>query len=103
MEPQRKGTKINWNLVISILIFSFNTYWIWDNLYLLYLYRFSGILWFYMHPYWVLILNAILGFIGYTFGIQLIRRKIKIKTAILLDSLIFVFGALLKLILSMFW
>ena len=52
------------NLIVGLIIIAVNLYWIWDNLFLMYQYRFTGILWLFMYPDWVLILNAILGLLG---------------------------------------
>jgi len=84
------------NLIIGWIIVAINLYWIWDNLFLMYQYRYSGVLWMFMYPDWVLILNAVLGLIGIYIGINLIRQRMKIKYAILLNGLLFIFGALIK-------
>ncbi len=84
------------NLIIGWIIVAINLYWIWDNLFLMYQYRYSGVLWLFMYPDWVLILNAVLGLIGIYIGINLIRQRMKIKYAILLNGLLFIFGALIK-------
>lgn len=94
MTNQRKRKK--WNLIIGWIIVAINLYWIWDNLFLMYQYRYAGVLWMFMYPDWVLILNAVLGLIGICIGINLIRQGMKIKYAILINGLLFIFGALIK-------
>lgn len=84
------------NLIIGWIIVAINLYWIWDNLFLMYQYRYSGVLWMFMYPDWVLILNAVLGLLGIYIGINLIRQRMKIKYAILINGLLFIFGALIK-------
>jgi len=84
------------NLIIGWIIVAINLYWIWDNLFLMYQYRYSGVLWMFMYPDWVLVLNAVLGLIGVYIGINLIRQRMKIKYAILINGLLFIFGALIK-------
>ena len=95
-----KLRKINWNLITGQIILIINTYWIWDNLYLLYLYHYSSILFFIMFPDWTLILNAILGLIGIVISIKVIRKKMKIKQGILIDLLILLIGGSLKIIMA---
>lgn len=89
------------NLIFGLIIIVVNLYWIWDNLYLLYQYRFTGILWLFMYPDWVLILNAILGLIGILIGINLVRQRMKIKYAILINGILLIFGAFIKLFIMM--
>lgn len=93
--------KNNWNLIVGLIIIAVNLYWIWDNLYLMYQYRIAGILWLFMYPDWVLILNAIFGLIGILIGTNLIRQKMKIKNAILINGLLLISGALIKSIIIM--
>lgn len=83
-------------MIIGWIIVAINLFWIWDNLFLMYQYRYSGVLWMFMYPDWVLILNAVFGLIGIYIGINLIRQRIKIKYAILINGLLFIFGALIK-------
>jgi len=92
-----KAIHINKNLVTGLTLIIVNLYWIWDNLYLLYLYHFTGMLFLFMYPDWVLLLNSVLGLIGFFIGIRVIRLKTKIKQGILIDSLILLGGALLKM------
>jgi len=89
------------NLIVGLIIIAVNLYWIWDNLFLMYQYRFTGILWLFMYPDWVLILNAILGLLGILIGINLVRQRMKIKYAILINGLLLIFGALIKLFIMM--
>jgi len=95
-----KLRKINWNLITGQIILIINSYWIWDNLYLLYLYHYSSILFFIMFPDWTLILNAILGLIGIVISIKVIRKKMKIMQGILIDLLILLIGGSLKIIMA---
>jgi len=48
-----------------------------------------------MFPDWVLITNAIIGLIGTGIGIMTINRKMIIKQAIIMNSLILLIGFLL--------
>lgn len=87
-----------WNLIFGLIIIIINLYVVWDNLDLMYRYRNPNILWLFMYSDWVLILNAILGLIGICLGILLILDLIKIKFTILLDTIILVAGALIKML-----
>ena len=89
------------NFVIGLIIISINLYWIWDNLYLMYRYRIPGIMWLFMYPDWVLILNAILGLIGIYMAILMIIERMKIIWTILINALILFAGGLLKMIIMM--
>jgi len=96
-----KSSKTNWNLITGLIILLINAYWIWNNLYLLYLYHYSSVLFLIMFPDWTLILNAVLGLIGTLIGIKVIRKKMKIKQGILTDLLILLIGGSLKIIMTM--
>lgn len=85
-----------WNLMIGWIIVAINLYWIWDNLFLMYQYSYAGVLWMFMYPDWVLILNAVLGLIGIYIGVNLIRQRMKLKYAIIINGFLFIFGVLIK-------
>ena len=87
--------EINWNLITGITLVFINLSWIWDNLNTLYLYHYTGMLFLIMFPDWVLITNAIIGLIGTGIGIMTINRKMIIKQAIIMNSLILLIGFLL--------
>ena len=91
--------KINRNLIVGLIILIVNFYWIWDNIYLLYLYEYSDFLFFMMYPYWLLILNSIFGLIGVFIGIKVLRKSIKIKPGILIDLFVLLTGSFLKMLL----
>ena len=96
---KNKVIKIKWNLIVGLIILIVNFYWIWDNIYLLYLYEYSDFLFFMMYPYWLLILNAIFGLIGVFIGIKVLRKSLKIKLGILIDLFALLTGSLLKILL----
>ena len=50
----------------------------------------------FMYPDWVLVLNAGLGLMGVYIGSSLIRQRMKIKYAMLINGLLFIFGILMK-------
>ena len=96
-----KSSVTNWNLITGLIIIFINLYWIWDNLYLLYLYHYSSVLFLIMFPDWLLILNAIFGLIGVFIGSKVIRKKMKIQQGILIDLVILLIGGSLKIIMPM--
>jgi len=87
--------EINWHFIVGIMLVFINLSWIWDNLYTLYLYHNTSMLFLIMFPDWVLITNAIIGLIGAGIGILIMKRKMTIKKAIIMNSLILLIGFLL--------
>lgn len=65
--------------------------WIW----LFFGYHFSGILWLFMYPDWILILNTVFGLIGIAIGTKLIKGRIKINNALLIEIPMFIVGFLI--------
>lgn len=70
------------NIVIGIVMIILNLLWIYRQLELLYGYHFTGRLYLFMFPDWVLILNTICGLIGIFLAVRLIKRKISTWTAV---------------------
>lgn len=62
--------------------------WVW----LFYGYHYTGLLWFFMYPDWILILNTTFGLIGIAIGVGLIKRKIVIKKALIIEISKFIVG-----------
>lgn len=69
-----------------------NIIWTVDWIWLFYGYHFTGRLWLFMYPDWILILNTIFGLIGITIGARLIKSKIVIKKALLIEIPKFIIG-----------
>lgn len=90
------------NNIIGIIILIVNVIWTGHWIWLFYGYHFTEILWFYMYPDWILILNMIIGLIGITIGIRLIMNKIVIKKAIMIEISIMIFAFLYSYIYPMF-
>jgi len=90
--------KTYWDLVAGVIIIIINLYWTWFYLHLWYLYHYTDILFLHMFPDWVLYLNSSFGFVGILIGTRLIRKKMKIKSAILTDFLILMIGGVLNII-----
>ena len=80
----KKQTKAGGLIIIADL------YWIYDHLQLYYEYHYTSLLHLFQLPDWVLFLNVILGIIGIFIGIAVIRNKMAIKRANLIN-----FGGLL--------
>ena len=76
-----------------------NVYWMYENIYLFYLYHYSGMLFSYMVPDWILISNTVLGVIGLVNAVRLIRGKANRKKAIALQVAIILIWVLLELYL----
>jgi len=89
------NSNFNWNLITGLILIFINSYWVWDNLHLLYLYHYTGTLFFIMFPDWVLFTNAIIGIIGIGIGVMVLKRKMTIKKALSINSLILLIGFLL--------
>ena len=67
------------NRIIGLVTVCINSLLLFKSLYLYYLYNFTNILFLFMYPTWVLLVNALLGIIGVYLSILLYKRKIGIK------------------------
>jgi len=83
------------NIIIGIIILVINITWTGEWIWLFYGYHFSGSLWLFMYPDWILILNIIFGLIGITIGTKLMKGKIMIKNALLIEIPKFIVGFLI--------
>ena len=92
----------NRNRVIGILILIFIIIWTWKWIWFYYAYHFTSILWLYMHPDWVILLNILIGVIGFYLGVSLIINRISIKKAIIIVLSLIVFGWIISSLISMF-
>jgi len=90
--------RIDKHLITGLIIILINIYWIWDNLYLLYQYNYSGLLWLFMYPEWTLILNSVLGLLGIIIGIRLILHKLTLKKGIITSVLLIILGELIQFV-----
>ena len=78
-----------------------NILWTAEFVYLFYGYHFTGILWLFMYPDWVLFLSIAIGLIGMYISYKLIRYKISLKNALLIDIPILIIGFLVAYIVPM--
>ena len=86
-----KSNKIN--LIIGIILIIVNLLWTYHFAYFLYAYHFiEGILWLFMYPDWLLIVNILIGIIGIVLGVRLIKNKLKLITCLLIDIPMLIFG-----------
>ena len=77
--------RINWNLFSGLAVIIINSFCLIFNLILFYNYHFTGILYLFMFPDWVLVLSIFLCSIGILIGICVIKHKIKISTGIIMN------------------
>ena len=90
--------KIKINLIAGVVLITINTLWTYHFAYYLYSYHFrKEILWCMMYPNWILILNTLLGIMGIVIGIFLLKNQLKLKTCLLIDISILIFGFFLTL------
>ena len=86
------------NRIIGIILIILNALWIYHFAYFLYSYIFRPwILWLMMYPYWILILNIVIGITGIALGILLIKDKVKLKTCLIIEFVILLIGFLIVL------
>ncbi|PKQ66472.1 hypothetical protein BZG01_10610 [Labilibaculum manganireducens] len=89
------------NKIIGITILIVNIIWTGDWIWLFYGYHFTGNLWLFMYPDWILITNMILGIVGIIIGINLIKNKFGIKKALIMDIPLLIIGFLISFIIPM--
>ena len=77
-----KSHKIN--KILGLVAIGINVLFVFKSLYLLYVYNFTGILFLFMYPNWVLVINALLGIIGIYISILLFKNMIGIKLFLIL-------------------
>ena len=80
------------NRIARIIILIVNLIWTGNWIWLFYSYHFTDKLWLFMYPDWILVLNIIFGLIGISIGVSLIKGKIVIKKAILIEIPKFIVG-----------
>src|SRR5690606_22875266 len=83
----KKFLKIK-NIINGVILIAINTFWLWQNLKLAYLYRDRSLAFVMMLPNWLLTLNITFSFIGILIGVQIIRKKINLTKGILINLLL---------------
>jgi hypothetical protein len=84
--------KMKGNEIAGITIVLLNLWWTSNWVWLFYAYDFSSILFYYMHPDWVLLLDIVIGFIGVLIGYIVFMYRLSVFKAIVLDSLLLILG-----------
>ena len=91
-----KSHKIN--KILGLVAIGINVLFDFKSLYLLYVYNFTGILFLFMYPNWVLVINALLGIIGIYISILLFKNMIGIKLFLILTFVLW--GIMIGKVLS---
>ena len=94
-----KSHKIN--KILGLVAIGINVLFVFKSLYLLYVYNFTGILFLFMYPNWVLLINALLGIIGAYIALLLFKNMIGFKL-FLIVTLVLWFISLSNYFLSMY-
>jgi hypothetical protein len=92
MNPVKNKAKLTMGLVLAVINILWTAHWIW----LFYAYHFTSILWLFMYPDWVLILNISIGLIGVYIGYRLIKSKMSVLTALITDIPILILGLIVS-------
>ncbi len=93
-----KSVQLKWDVLTGLVIVGINLYWIWDNLYLLYQYHNTGILFLFVYPAWALVSNSVMGLVGVIIGILTVFDKLTIKKGISASVFLIVTGIVIKFI-----
>ena len=91
-----KGYKMN--KILGLIAICINVLLVLESIYLLYAYNFTGILFLFMYPNWVLVINALLGIIGIYISILLFKNMIGIKLFLILTFVLW--GIMIGKVLS---
>ena len=88
------------SLISGLVLILINAYWIYYNVHFYYLYHYTGILFLFKIPDWVLILNTTLGIVGIVIGISIIKQKLKARKGVIIDLALIISGILIENIYS---
>ncbi len=91
-------SKKNTNIVLGLIQMILSVYWIYEMISLFYKYHYTDILFAFMYPNWVLILNVLLSLINLYFGIKLLNGKIPIKRSYLTMLILIIIGGLINIL-----
>lgn len=70
------------NITIGVIMIILNCLWLYRWLELLYGYHFSGKLYLFQYPNWILVMNIICALTGIFLAVRLIKKKISAWTAL---------------------
>jgi hypothetical protein len=85
-----------WRLIAGSVMILIHAYWIYYSIHLLYQYHFTGVLFKFMIPDWILLLNTILGLVGLTTGIGIVAEKIKTRNGVLIGLGLLLTGSFIQ-------
>jgi len=90
---------MNKTKVIGFVLLILDLLWISRWSWLFYAYNFTEILWLFMYPDWILILNMSFGLIGFYSAIRLVKKKASIKNTLLIHFALFLTGSIISYLL----
>ena len=67
------------NIILGLVGVSINLLLLFESLYRYYLYNFTNLLFLFMYPNWILLVNSLLAIVGIYMSILLIRNNIGLK------------------------
>jgi|UPI000837E524 hypothetical protein len=76
------------NKVFGIIATGISTLLLFKSFYLLYCYKFTNLLFLFMYPNWILLINAVFGTIGIYISILLCKERIRFRLFLILILLI---------------
>jgi hypothetical protein len=85
------------SILLGVTIIAIGSYTLISNLNLFYKYHFTGILFLFMYPDWILITNSFLGFIEIIIGLLILFNRIMKNKAIIFSLILIVITILLKI------
>ncbi|TKG89834.1 hypothetical protein EYV94_24760 [Puteibacter caeruleilacunae] len=88
--------KKNLHRIIGVMIIILNLAWTEHWIRRFYFYHYTNILWYFMYPDWVLILNTIIGLIGVYIGIRLTKGQLSVSKALTIDIAMLVTGLIIS-------
>lgn len=80
--------KLPKNKKVAILIIGINGWWIYEFARLWHAYHFSSMLFLFMYPDWVMVLNITVGILGIIIGVALFFDKLTIRRALWLNGVL---------------
>jgi len=81
-------------LVITLNLL-WTVFWIW----LFYSYHFTNSLRLFMYPDWLLIINFLIGLIGVYLGYRLLKNKISVAIALIIDIPLLLLGLIISYVM----
>ena len=76
------------NKIVGIVTLCINILFLLNPICIYYCYNFGHYLYFYMFPYWLLLINALLGMLGISLSIMLYKGVIALKWFLILTGIL---------------